>query len=83
MAEWQRGDEMTIQVGDRVVRRTGRNRTVGIVRRIWTVRDGRGDGKRARVQWLGANRRRLGAESPDKWGSIWLDGLRPAEGDPA
>jgi hypothetical protein len=54
------------RVGDRILRKNGRQ-FVGIIERI--------NSSRAHVRWLGANVRRLGAASSDKYGSIHLSNL--------
>lgn len=67
-----------LKVGDRVTRKTGRNRTVGVIERIYRAY-GNPNGKlRAHVRWLGANRSRIGANSPDKYGGIALGALKLA-----
>lgn len=64
-----------LKVGDKVVRKTGRNKTFGIIERIYHAYGNPNGRLRATVRWLGANRTRLGANSPDKHGGILLDTL--------
>lgn len=66
-----------LKVGDKVMRKSGK-KTVGIIKRVYqpTFR-GYPDGElRADVLWLGANRRRLGATTPDKRGNLLLSALK-------
>lgn len=68
----------TLKVGDTVIRKSEsdyRAPTRGVIERIWTPTRSTRPRPRAEVRWLGANRRRLGAKSPDKRGRILLDAL--------
>lgn len=68
-----------IKVGDKVMRKSGK-KTIGVIKRIYQPTPfGKPYGEmRADVLWLGANRRRLGATTPDKRGNLLLSALKLA-----
>ncbi len=69
-----------IKRGDTVTRRSGAT-TTGTVERVY--RNARTGKLRADVLWHNANRRRLGASTPDKRGSILIEALKLVEAQAA